>query len=125
MTTFEDAIGARFTVDTLAYLKRRCPAVCFVWIMGADNLVGFDRWRGWRSIARMMPIAVVDRPGYTLRATHSKAAQWLARYRVDEASARVLPVLAPPAWTFLHGPRSNLSSSALRLKLRTSKPRGR
>ena len=46
----------------------------FVWIMGADNLASFHRWRGWRDIARMMPIAVIDRPGWTLKATRSPAA---------------------------------------------------
>ena len=48
MTGFEEAIGARYTLDTLAYLARRCPGVHFVWIMGADNLATFHRWRGWR-----------------------------------------------------------------------------
>ena len=73
VTAFEQDIGARYTVDTLAYLKRRFPDVHFVWIMGADNLAGFHRWRGWRRIARMMPMAVIDRPGWTLKAVRSKA----------------------------------------------------
>jgi nicotinate-nucleotide adenylyltransferase len=124
VTAFEEEIGARYTVDTLAYLKRRHPDVRFVWIMGADNLAGFERWRGWRAIARMMPIAVIDRPGYTLRATRSRAAQWLAPYRIDEARASVLADLKAPAWLFLHGPRSTLSSSELRRRMRSSAPGG-
>lgn len=114
VTGFEEEIGARFTIDTLAYLRERCPGVRFVWIMGADNLAGFHRWRGWRAIARSMPIAVVDRPGWTLRATRSRAAAALARYRWDEADAPRLADAAPPAWLFLHGPRSFLSSTQLR-----------
>jgi nicotinate-nucleotide adenylyltransferase len=82
--------------------------------MGADNLAQFHRWRGWRRIAELMPLAVVDRPGWTLRATHSKAALALARFRVDETDAPVLADLVPPAWVFLHGPRSTLSSTVLR-----------
>ncbi len=35
----------------------------FVWLMGADNLAQFHRWRDWRRIARTMPIAVVDSSG--------------------------------------------------------------
>ena len=120
VTSFEEGIGARYTIDTLAFLKRRFPAIRFVWIMGADNLSGFHRWRGWRAIARSMPMAVIDRPGYTLTATRSRAVHWLERYRVDEAAAPVLASLAPPAWLFLHGPRSKLSSSELRQRLRTS-----
>jgi nicotinate-nucleotide adenylyltransferase len=52
ITGFEAGIGTRYTLDTLRYLKRRCPGVRFVWIMGADNLLQFHRWQGWREIAR-------------------------------------------------------------------------
>jgi nicotinate-nucleotide adenylyltransferase len=66
-----------------------------------------------------MPFAAVDRPGWTLRAARSRAATALAAYRIDESDAPLLPDLAPPAWTFLHGPRSTLSSSELRQRGRT------
>ncbi len=125
VTAFEDEIGARYTVDTLSYLKRRYPNVRFVWIMGADNLASFHRWRGWRRIARMMPMAIIDRPGWTLRAVRSRSAAALAKGRIDEADARALPGLKPPAWAFLHGPRSHLSSTQLRQLRRTSPIGGR
>jgi nicotinate-nucleotide adenylyltransferase len=119
VTCFEEEIGAEFTVETLTYVAARCATVRFVWIMGADSLASFHRWRGWRRIAGLMPFAVVDRPGWTLRAVQSPAAVALARHRVDESDAPLLPGLAPPAWTFLHGPRSFLSSSELRKHGRT------
>ncbi|MGO4574084.1 nicotinate-nucleotide adenylyltransferase [Microvirga sp. 2TAF3] len=125
VTVFEEAIGARYTVDTLAYLKRRYPGVKFVWIMGADNLASFHRWRGWRRIARMMPIAIIDRPGWTLKAGRSRSAITLSGGRIAESEAPALPDLAPPAWVFLHGPRSFLSSTELRRLRRTSPFGGR
>jgi nicotinate-nucleotide adenylyltransferase len=115
VTGFEAAIGARYTLDTLEYLGRHAPGARFVWLMGADNLAQFHRWRGWRRIAALMPFAVVDRPGWTLKATHAKAALALQEYRIDETDAAVLADLRPPAWVFLlHGPRSTLSSTVLR-----------
>lgn len=114
VTGFEEEIGARYTVDTLSYLKERCPGPSFVWIMGADSLASFHRWRGWWRIAELMPFAVVDRPGWTLRAIQSRAALALGCYRIDETDAGLLADLAPPAWAFLHGPRSSLSSTVLR-----------
>ena len=114
VTGFEAAIGARYSHDTIAYLKRRCPGVRFVWIMGADNLASFHRWQHWREIARMVPIAVIDRPGSTLRAVHGRAAGILARSRLDESDGRLLPGARAPAFMFLHGPRSAQSSTALR-----------
>jgi nicotinate-nucleotide adenylyltransferase len=125
VTCFEEGIGARYTVDTLSFLARRCPGVHFVWVMGADNLAGFHRWRGWRRIAGLMPMVVVDRPGFTLKATRSRAALRLAPYRVAEDAAPALAAMAPPAWLFLHGPRSSLSSTELRRRRRTSPDRGR
>jgi nicotinate-nucleotide adenylyltransferase len=125
VTAFEEEIGARYTIDTLAYLRRRFPGVHFVWIMGADNLAGFHRWRGWRRIARMMPMAIIDRPGWTLKAMRSRAAIALSGARVDEGRAPVLAGLKPPAWVFLHGPRSHLSSTMLRRMGRTSPSGGR
>ena len=113
-TGFEAQIGARYTVETLEFLVRRGPGVRWVWIMGADSLANFHRWRGWDRIARLMPIAVVDRPGWTLRAVTSRAARALAPARLPEHEARGLPDRSPPAWVFLHGPRSTLSSTALR-----------
>ncbi|WP_298957783.1 nicotinate-nucleotide adenylyltransferase [uncultured Methylobacterium sp.] len=114
VTGFEAEIGARYTRQSLAWLRRHRPSLRFVWIMGADSLASFHRWQGWREIAATMPLAVIDRPGYTLTATASRAAQALRTHRLDEADAGGLAAAPPPAWVFLHGPRSDLSSTALR-----------
>ena len=86
------------------YLRRRCPGVRFVWIMGADNLRSFHRWQSWRDIAALVPIAVVDRLGPSLYATAGIAGQALARYaHLPESAAQALPErkaagLGLPAW---------------------------
>ena len=113
VTAVEAALGTRFTAETLAILKRCRPGVRFVWIMGADNLGDFFRWRRWRDIARKVPILVIDRPGSTHRA-RGAAASWLKRYRLPESAAKSLPRRAPPALIVLHGRRSHLSSTLLR-----------
>ncbi len=110
----EAHIGARYTYDTLAWLTRRAPGIRFVWIMGADNLRQFHLWRHWRDIADLVPIAVVDRPGSTLKAMSSRAAVALEAWRLPESQAARLADRPPPAFLFLHGPRSELSSTVLR-----------
>ncbi len=114
VTALEAAIGATYTFDTISYLKQRCPGVHFVWLMGADNFRAFDRWQRWRDIARLVPIAIIDRPGSTLTALHGRAAESLAPFRLNEADAALLATAMPPAFLFLHGPRSPMSSTALR-----------
>ncbi|WP_374547084.1 nicotinate-nucleotide adenylyltransferase [Rhodoblastus sp.] len=118
VTGFEQKIGARYSYQTMAYLRRACPGVHFVWIMGADNLAGFFRWQRWQDIARQMPILVIDRPGATHHAERGIAASWFARRRLPEAEAKSLPLRRPPALIVLHGPRSPLSSTLLRAKKR-------
>ena len=118
VTAFERDLPTAFTAGTLAFLKRRSPLVRFVWIMGADNLAGFHHWRRWREILTMVPVVVVDRPGWRLKALASKAAKAFAGSRVPEARAMGLVAMPPPAWTFLTGPLSSVSSTDLRSKAR-------
>jgi nicotinate-nucleotide adenylyltransferase len=118
----EAAIRARYTYDTIKYLVGRCPGVRFVWIMGADNLRSFHRWRQWRDIARLVPMVVVDRLGPSLYARAGVAGQALDWARIPEEAAMTLPERRAPAWTFLHGLKSPLSSTALRA-LRQSQER--
>jgi nicotinate-nucleotide adenylyltransferase len=111
VTGLEAAIGTRYSFDTLQWLRRRLPAVHFVWIMGADNLATFHHWQNWRGIAALMPIAVIDREGAIWAGPF---ADRFSRYRLSEAQARRLPLTEPPAWVFLHGLKSPVSSTALR-----------
>lgn len=110
----EAQLGVRYTADTVAMLTTMRPDVRFVWLMGADNLASFHRWNEWRSIAARVPIAVIDRPGSHHAPLSAPAARAMANRRIDGDDAAVLSHLAPPAWVFLRGPLSPLSSSALR-----------
>ncbi len=121
ITGLEAVINTRYTYDTLEFLVRRCRGVKFVWVMGADNLRSFSRWQNWRGISNLMPMAVIDRMGSSLYATGARAPQALARYRLPEQCASVIADRKPPAWIYLHGLKSPLSSTALRA-LRAGKP---
>jgi nicotinate-nucleotide adenylyltransferase len=114
VTDFEATLGAHYTVETVRYLVRRCPTVDFVYILGADSFANFHHWRAWREIASLVPIAVVDRPRWTLRALRSRAAAAL------DTGAMTQDGRVGPGWTFIEGPRSALSSTALRDKLTTA-----
>jgi nicotinate-nucleotide adenylyltransferase len=114
VTGLEAVINTRYTYDTIQWLIDRCPGVRFVWIMGADNLRSFHRWQKWRGIAKLVPIVVIDRMGPSLYAAASPAGQALRDARIPEHAASTLPDRKAPAWTFLHGLKSPLSSTALR-----------
>ncbi len=114
VTAFEAAHNLRYTADMIELVLRRNPGVNFVWIMGADNLRDFHKWDRWRQIIDTVPVAVIDRPGSTLSFLSSITAKSYDFARIDEDDSAVLARLKAPAWTFIHGPRSSLSSTAIR-----------
>ena len=72
------------------HLRRRISGVRFVWLMGADNLAQFHRWKSWRRIAVRVPIAVIDRPPESFRA--------LPRPRPRRWRVTGCPRIGPPSW---------------------------
>jgi nicotinate-nucleotide adenylyltransferase len=93
----ETRLGVRYSIDTIRLLKARYPGVRFFWLMGADSLASFHRWKGWTDIAREVPLVVVARPGSALKALTSPAARRLKG-----------------RWTYLTAPLNPASSTALR-----------
>ena len=124
VTDIEARLGTRYTIDLLRRLPRRFPQADFVWLMGADILAEFPRWRAWREIFTRVPIAVIDRGDTKLGALASPAAQ---AFRAARLPARDAPLLAgrkPPAWVFLHGLKLALSSSQLRRRAQAQSANG-
>ena len=114
VSAMEREFGTRYTVDTLQKITRRWPNRRFVWLMGADNLVQFHRWRAWRKLASTMPIAVVARPGYDRAAIVSPAMAWLGRFRRPPTSLRSRAKWSAPSLVLLRFDPDPRSASALR-----------
>jgi nicotinate-nucleotide adenylyltransferase len=115
VTDLESRLGSsRYTADTLKALSRRFPRRRFVWLMGSDNLVQIPRWDRWPEIFRTMPVAVFDRPSYSLKALSGPAANRFSRHRVPAESGRRLADMVPPAWGFFHTRLDDRSATKIR-----------
>jgi nicotinate-nucleotide adenylyltransferase len=114
VTAIERELGTRYTIDTLRALIRLYPERRFVWLMGADNLVQLHRWKDWRDIAALVPIAVVPRPGYDDAALAARAMGWLRRFVRPAAEARQWTEWRLPALVFLRLPPDPTSATGLR-----------
>ena len=114
VTAIERELGTVYTADTLAALARRYPKHRFIWLMGADNLAQFHRWRDWRRIARTMPIAVATRPGYDAEALKAPAWGWLRRFVRPASMARNWTMWRPPALVLLGLKPDRTSATAIR-----------
>lgn len=104
----------RYTIGTVEYLKTRYIGTKFVWIMGADNIREFHKWREWNKLTLSVPIAIIDRPSSSLDVTSSLFANKYRKYRVDEADSKNLADKKKLAWVFLHNKLNDQSSSQLR-----------
>jgi nicotinate-nucleotide adenylyltransferase len=116
VTDIETKLGTSYTIDTLKALKKRNPGARFVWLMGADNLAGFENWRGWEEIASLIPICVVSRPSAGPRARLGRLARRFPSARLPVESAMTMPFAKPPVWVYLPARWNALSSTALRAR---------
>jgi nicotinate-nucleotide adenylyltransferase len=121
VTDLEQRLGTRYSIDTLRWLTRRCRAR-FVWLIGADILLQLPRWRDWRRLVGLVPIAVVDREPYSYQALAGRVARRYAASRRPERDAPGLADGDPPAWVYLRLRRHKTSSTAIR-RARRAGPR--
>lgn len=112
--SLEERFGTRYTVDTLRALDAACPNTKFVWLMGADNMIQLPEWKNWIEICELVPIAVFDRPGYSLQALNGKMATRFQAHRRAAAKAGSLADQPAPAWTFIHCPKHPAAATEIR-----------
>lgn len=123
VTDIERQIKARTTAETLDRLGQVLARGQFVWIMGADSFADLHRWHDWLDIPKALPLAVLARPGYSLRALGGHAATRFDQEQVPAERAAGLPGRSPPAWCFIAMPLRQESSSAIRGRRRASSER--
>jgi nicotinate-nucleotide adenylyltransferase len=110
----ERRLGTRFTIDTVKGIKRLFPDHRFIWLLGSDTLPDFHKWRDYRGLARILPIAVLNRPGYDRTARAARAMGWLRRFVRPPGQARNWTDWSVPAIVFLRLPPDPTSATALR-----------
>ena len=114
VSDFERRAGTRYTVDTVAALRRRHPNFRFIWLMGADTVAEFHQWKRWRKLAESLPIAVIRRPGYDRRAHAARAMGWLRRFVRPSSQAKRWTDWSAPAILLLRLPPDPTSATSLR-----------
>ncbi len=116
----EEKLGLGTSYASLRRLQKICPKASLIWIMGADNLMQFPHWYRAGDIARLLPVLVMNRPGYGWSALASKGAAMLGRHnRCQPASlARGIKKTGKrerkKQWSFHHQTRNPLSATILR-----------
>jgi nicotinate-nucleotide adenylyltransferase len=99
-----DRGGVSYTVDTLAAIRAEQPTAELFFLLGADSLADFPRWRQPEEICRLATPLVVRRHGSSEPQYESLAAL-VAKERLDEVKTSTIDM-----------PLIELSSSDLRLR---------
>jgi nicotinate-nucleotide adenylyltransferase len=119
ISTIESEHKWAYSIDTVSGLQRHFPHTDFVWLMGADNLAYFHRWRSWVALASRIPIAVFDRAPFTFASITARFAIRFASRRICETRSAALIGAKTPCWSYIHMQRNPLSSTSLRNSLGT------
>ena len=120
----EVRLPSTFTYETLKYLNETMPLARLVWIMGADNLVQFRQWKRYRDIIDLLPIAVIDRPGYSYQAISAGRHLFTRRYTARQLRLRLVKTRqVRPGWCFIAGQRHHASATDIRKHRDERQPR--
>lgn len=114
VTTIETDLKTQYTIDSLRALKKYYSGVNFVWLMGGDNLQGFENWKGWKQIVAEVPICVVSRPTAGPKARLGRIARQFANKRAPLTAANKIASKKPPIWVYVPARFNTLSSTAIR-----------
>ena len=111
----EVRLPSNFTYNTLKYLNETMPMARLVWIMGADNLVQFRQWKRYQDIIRLLPIAVIDRPGYSYQAISTGRHLFKRRYTASQLRHGLVKARQiMSGWCFITGQRHHASATDIR-----------
>ena len=113
--TPEAGLPQNYTYNTLTYLKKTMPLARLIWVMGADNLDQFSRWHRHQDMIHLLPIAVIDRPSYSMKAIADGRGLLGRRYQVAKMRhAIAMRSLKLPSWCFIAGQRHAASATEIR-----------
>jgi len=94
----DDLVKSKNTFDLLKFLLKNKKKIELYFLIGADNLINFHKWKNWKKIPMLAKIVVFARTGFSVKALNSVAAKKLKK----------------EDWIYLNHKKINISSSLIR-----------
>jgi nicotinate-nucleotide adenylyltransferase len=76
---FSDKIKSINTFNLLKYIKKRNQKTKLFFLIGADNLAKFHKWKNWKKIPKLAKIVIFPRQNYSIKSLSSIASKKLNR----------------------------------------------
>jgi nicotinate-nucleotide adenylyltransferase len=64
---FDDKIKSINTFDLLNHIKKKQKKAKLYFLIGADNLIKFHKWKNWKKIPKLAKIVVFPRDNHLIR----------------------------------------------------------
>jgi|TARA_B110000438_G_C15704231_1_gene602449 nicotinate-nucleotide adenylyltransferase len=94
----DDLVKSKNTFNLLNFLLKKEKKIKLYFLIGADSLINFHKWKNWKKIPELAKIVVFARPTYSIKALNSIAAKKLKK----------------KDWIYLNYKKINISSSLIR-----------
>ncbi|MBI29228.1 MAG: putative nicotinate-nucleotide adenylyltransferase [Alphaproteobacteria bacterium MarineAlpha5_Bin11] len=111
---YEKKINSPYSYKTIKYLKNKYDSIKFFWLMGADNLVGFNKWQNWQEIFNEVSVVVFKRHGYNSNALKSITNKKFLNYRININSLKNFTFQKLPVWHIVENKEVRISSTQIR-----------
>ena len=79
MQYIEKKINSKNTYDLLNHVNKEYMNIKLFFLMGADSLINFHKWKKWKKIPEIAKIIVFNRTNYSIKARKSIAAKKLEK----------------------------------------------
>jgi nicotinate-nucleotide adenylyltransferase len=99
--------------QTAFFLTKKSQKAKFIWLMGSDILKNFSKWIKPSLISKKMPVAVIERPGYSYSVMNSKETLSLGK-RLKSSKSKTLYFKKKPTWVFIKKQLLAISSTEIR-----------
>ena len=74
---FDKTVKSVRTINIINYLINTRKQENIYLIIGADNLIGFHKWKSWKKIVKLTKLVVFSRKGYNMKSKNSIVAKFL------------------------------------------------
>ena len=95
---YDDKIKSINTFNLLNYIKKKNQKTKLFFLIGADNLAKFHKWKNWKKIPKLARIVVFARKNHSIRSVNYIASKSLKK----------------KDWLYINSKKVNISSTLIR-----------
>ncbi len=119
---FEENSKSAYTAKTLQSIKKQYKNTNFIWLMGADNMENFHKWKNWQNIMQSTSVVIFSREGEDHSANYAKLLKSPAFVSYADKRVKTKVKLTPiPQWRVMFTPTHKGRATNIRKDIKLNK----